>query len=125
MEARNWYLKAVEQGNAEAQFNLGVLYHKGHGVAKDDVEARKWWLKAAESGNADAQNNLGVLYLFGHGVARDYGMAYVWCNLAAEQGDAVGKKSRDIVAAKLDPTSLAEAQKLSAEYFKRYVEPFH
>ena len=45
--------------------------------------------------------------------------------LAAEQGDAVGKKSRDIVAAKLDPTSLAEAQKLSAEYFKRYVEPFH
>ena len=51
-------------------------------------------------------------------------MAYVWYNIAAAQGNADTKKSRDAVAAKLDAASLAEAQKLSKEYFKRYVEPF-
>ena len=43
---------------------------------------------------------------------------------AAEQGHADANKNREAVAAKLDAASLAEAQKLSKEYFKRYVEPF-
>ena len=51
-------------------------------------------------------------------------MAYVWYNIAAAQGDDDAEKKRDAVAAKLDAASLAEAQKLSKEYFKRYVEPF-
>ncbi len=60
----------------------------------------------------------------GHGVAQNYTTAYVWYNSAAAQGYADAKKTRDAAAEKLDATSLAEAQKLSAEYFKRYVEPF-
>jgi len=43
---------------------------------------------------------------------------------AAEQGDADARKNRDAVAGELDDASLAEAQRLSKEYFKRYVEPF-
>ena len=49
------------QGNAMAQFNLGVLYEKGQGVHQDYAEARKWWEKAAAQGDAAAQHNLGVL----------------------------------------------------------------
>ena len=51
-------------------------------------------------------------------------MAYVWYNLAAAQGFPDSEKNRDKVSAKLDPLSLGQAQRLSREYFKRYVEPF-
>ena len=34
--------KAAEQGNAKAQFNLGVLYEDGNGIPEDDAEAIKW-----------------------------------------------------------------------------------
>lgn len=112
------------QGNAEAQATLSFFYAKGRGVAQDYVEARNWYLKAAEQGVAMAQYGLGSLYANGRGVAQDYTMAYVWFNLAAVQDLAGAKKTREALAAKLDAASLAEAKKLSKEYFKRYVEPF-
>ena len=124
VEARKWYLKAAEQGLANAQFHLGGLYYQGHGIAQDYVKTRKWYLKAAEQGYAKAQFNLALLYVNGQGLVQDYTMAYVWYSLAAAQGNADARKARDAVAAKLDATSLAKAQKLSTEYFKRYVEPF-
>jgi TPR repeat protein len=68
-EALKWYRKAAEQGEANAQSNLGVMYHEGEGTARDYAEAVKWWRKAAEQGHADAQNNLGVMYAAGSGVA--------------------------------------------------------
>ncbi len=97
---------------------------KHQGVAQDYVQARNWFLKAAEQGHEAARYNLGVLYHNGQGVPQDYSMAYVWYDIAAAQGEADAEKNRDAVAAQLDPASLAEAQKLSKEYFKRYVEPF-
>jgi len=124
VEARKWFLKAAEQGHADAQFNLGLLYNNGHGVPQDYVEARKWYLKAAEEGHASAQSNLSFLYLNGQGVPQDFVTAYAWMNIAAAQGNEMAKRSRDLAAANLDPASLVEAQKLSKDYFKRYVEPF-
>ena len=47
-EAVKWYRKAAEQGDAEAQFNLGLMYADGEGVPKDYAEAVKWYRKAAE-----------------------------------------------------------------------------
>ena len=88
------------------------------------MEARKWWLKAAEQGDAMAQANLGALYFEGEGVPQDYVTAYAWANIAAAQGNETAQRNRDLAAAKLDAASLGEAQKLSKDYFKRYVEPF-
>jgi hypothetical protein len=51
-EAAKWYRKAAEQGHAEAQVQLGVLYSNGLGVAANTAEATKWLLKAAEQGHA-------------------------------------------------------------------------
>ncbi len=61
-EAAKWYRKAAEQGDADAQFRLGVMYHEGEGVSQDYTEAAKWSRKAAEQGDASAQINLGVMY---------------------------------------------------------------
>ena len=40
--------KTAKQGNAEAQYNLGVIYHNGEGVPKDDAKAFHWYEKAAK-----------------------------------------------------------------------------
>ena len=51
---------AADQGNAEAQYNLGVLYNLGQGVPQNHAEAARWYRMAADQGNARAQNNLGA-----------------------------------------------------------------
>ena len=78
----------AEQGNAEAQYGLGVMYEHGQGVPQDDAEAVKWYRKAAEQGEANAQFILGNMYDDGRGVTQDYAEALKWYRKAAEQGDA-------------------------------------
>ena len=81
----------AEQGDALAQYNLGVLYRKGRGVPQDDVQARQWYEKAAAQGQAKAQFNLGTLYFNGAGVPKDYRQALRWFRLAADQGEALAQ----------------------------------
>ena len=54
--------KQAEQGDAEAQFKLGVCYDNGNGVPQSDTEAVKWWSLAAKQGCVEANYNLGVCY---------------------------------------------------------------
>jgi uncharacterized protein len=82
------YQKAADQGYVLAEYNLGVLYEKGWGVAKDDARAVTWYRKAAEQGMALAQSNLGNMYRNGQGVSQDYPEALRWLHKAADQGDA-------------------------------------
>ena len=67
---REWKPLA-EQGDAGAQYNLGVMYYHGRGVPQDYKTAMKWYRLAAEQGDADAQFNLGVIYGKGEGVPQD------------------------------------------------------
>jgi len=78
----------AEQGNAVAQFNLGVMYENGQGVTQDYKTAVKYYTLAAEQGYADAQFNLGWMYYSGQGVTQDYKTAVKYFTLAAEQGHA-------------------------------------
>ena len=83
-----WYRLAAEQGDASAQFNLGVMYDNGEGVLKDDAEAVRLYRLAAEqgAGDASAQWRLGNMYNYGRGVPEDDAEAVRWYRLAAEQG---------------------------------------
>jgi TPR repeat protein len=99
-----------------AQYNLAVMYDDGQGVPQDYAVATSWYRKAAEQGDADGQVNLGILYGMGQGVAQDYVNAHMWFSLAASGGDKNGVKARDMVAAKMTPAQLAEAQKLAREW---------
>jgi TonB family protein len=107
------------QGDVRAQVNLGLMYDKGQGVTQDYAEAVRWYKLAAEQGNINAQYDLGGKYLLGFGVAQDYVMAYMWYNLAARTGDKDAVANRDIVANKLTPQQLLEAQKLARECLAR------
>ncbi len=76
---------AAEQGDASAQYNLGVMHGEGQGVPQDDAEAVKWLRLAAEQGDCDAQSNLGVMYSEGQGVPQNDAKALAWLEKAAEQ----------------------------------------
>ena len=79
-------LQAAEQGNATAQYNLGVMYDNGQGVRQDDAQAVHWYRKAAEQGNVEAQHNLGAMYANGQGVRRDHKIAKEWLGKACDNG---------------------------------------
>ena len=83
-------LKA-EQGNANAQYNIGVRYANGKGVDQDQQEAVKWYRLAAEQGYASAQQVLGRRCAIGKGVQQDQQEAVKWYRLAAEQGNAIAQ----------------------------------
>jgi hypothetical protein len=110
-----WRARA-EQGDARAQFNLGLMYDTGEGVPQDDAEAVRWYRLAADQGDATAQYNLGLMYANGQGVPQDYVAAHMWLNLAAAQGNANASESRDIVANRMTPEQIAEAQRLAREW---------
>ena len=107
------------QEDATAQYNLGVMYKKGLGVAQNDAEAVKWWRLAAAQGVAAAQYNLALTYEKGQGTAQDYVRAYMWFNLGAVSGDAGAAKSRDIVAKVMTPQQIAQAQKMARDCQRR------
>ena len=67
---REWRPLA-EQGDANAQYNLGLMTYHGRGVPQDDAQAVRWYRKAAEQGDARAQFNLGSMFAYGRGVPRD------------------------------------------------------
>ena len=93
----------AEQGDADAQADLGFRYSQGCGVREDDVEAVRWYRLAADQGHAGAMNSLGYLYgapdVFAGGerVPQDYAEAVRWYRLAAEQGGADGMFSLGVM----------------------------
>ncbi|MCZ6876991.1 MAG: tetratricopeptide repeat protein [Acidobacteria bacterium] len=114
------WMKRAEQGDADAQYRLGVMYNEGQEVPQDYKEAVRWWRAAAEQGLASSQNNLGVMYDEGRGVPQDYIQAHMWYNLAASDltGDHRERsvKNRDELAAKMTAQQIAEAQRLAREW---------
>jgi uncharacterized protein len=115
--AAGLYRPLAEQGNAEAQRLLGVIYYAGQGVPQDYQEAAKWYRKAAKQGNADAQLSLGVMYRNGQGVSHDFVRSYMWLNLAATavRGDLkkYAMKSLDTVAPHMTAAQIVKAQEMS------------
>ena len=93
VDALKWYRKAAEQGQRDAQYNLGIMYDQGWGVTKDEIEAVKWFMKAATQGHAGAQYNLGCAYRDGKGVRQNFVEANKWYLKAAEQGHAEAQNS--------------------------------
>ena len=81
------WLPLAELGDAEAQYNLGVMYDEGAGRERDLGLAAQWYRKAAGQGFVDAQTNLGIMYMNGQGVDRDSDAARHWLEQAASQGD--------------------------------------
>ena len=115
-DAANHFKQAADQGNAGAQYNLGLMYNDGQGVTKNRKEAARWFQKAAERGFAKAQDILGLMYSNGKIVPRDYIQAHMWFHLAGINGEPDSTMSRDIIASMMTPSQIEQAQKLAKEW---------
>jgi uncharacterized protein len=76
----------ADQGVAEAQNQLALMYQLGKGVAQDDKQAVAWFTKSAQKGYAEAQSHLGFMYFEGRGIRHDNHLAVEWYQKAADQG---------------------------------------
>ncbi len=85
-QAAVWFLKAAEQGYAEAQYQLGMRHDQGKGVPQDPTQAAHWYQQAAAQGITAAQHNLALLYDQGRGVAINPENAAKWYAKAAARG---------------------------------------
>jgi putative methionine-R-sulfoxide reductase with GAF domain len=102
--------KLAEQGNAEAQWQLGARYHSGEGVPRDDVQAMQWFQRAAEQGHPTAQATLGAYYWAGRGVPQDLSKAYFWSTLALAQGDENSKSRLEGLATQMTQEQVSAAR---------------
>ncbi len=84
-KAVEYFTKAAELGDFEAQYNLGVCYDYGRGVAQDRKKAADLYQKAADKGHSIAQFNLASLYESGDGVPQDFVKAAEYYKASAEQ----------------------------------------
>lgn len=110
-EAVRWARLAAEQGDARGQGVLAAAYNTGRGVTLSFEEAVRWARLAAEQGDASAQTLLGMMYINGRGVEQDDVSAYMWLTLGAS-GRGVGgaRETRDLVATRMTPELIAEAE---------------
>ena len=84
----SWYQKAADQGNADAQFNLGLIYGKGTSAPQNDAQSLFWFRKAADQGDSNGQFALGIMYETAKGVEQDYKQAARWYKKAAVKGNS-------------------------------------
>ena len=103
----------AEQGDAFAQYNLGLRYDIGEGVLKDDAEAVRWYRLSADQGNASAQNNLGLRYDNGEGVLKDSVLAHMWFNIAGANGSETARESRDNLERDMTRDEITRATELA------------
>jgi TPR repeat protein len=60
-QALRWYTLAAEQGDANAQNNLGIKYSNGQGVLQDYVRAHMWINIAAANGQPSGPKNRNIV----------------------------------------------------------------
>jgi TPR repeat protein len=70
----------------------------------------------AEQGDANAQYNLGTFYDNGLGVPLEKVRAYMWFSLSAAQGRDGAAAFRDLIARRMTPAQIAEAQKFARDW---------
>ena len=100
----------AEQGEVDAQYELGLRYRNGDGIPQDHAQAAKWIERAAEQGHLNSQRAMGSTYWAGRGVPRNLSKAYFWSDLAAKQGDEISLSQMQGLVLQMTPEQVAEAQ---------------
>lgn len=108
--------KRANQGDARAQYALGMRYANGTEVKQDYREAKQWFLRAAEQGSVRAQGKVAASFWEGRGGAQDYSKAYFWALLAQAGGDETSPAIVMSCAAHLSPSQIAAEHKQADQW---------
>jgi TPR repeat protein len=112
--ATQWYQDLAEDGDTDAQYNLGFMFETGWSVPVDDLEAANWYELAAEKDHSKAQLRLGMMYIAGVGVKQSEILGAKWIGEAARNGEELA----ELIEKKLleaDPALRINEQKVVAK----------
>jgi uncharacterized protein len=100
--------QSSRSGQTNAQYNLAHMYEQGQGLPVDYAQpaVASWYRRAADQGYVAAQGSLRIPFATGRGVRRDDVQAYKWFALAGATAN------RDLVAARMTPRQIDEAEEL-------------
>lgn len=112
--------KKAEQGNAEAQYQLGLRYLDGKDIQKDEVKAFEWFKKAAEQGHSKAQCALGYCYNKGQGIQKDEKKGVEWYSKSAEQG--YDNAQKNLALCYLQGTGVPKDEVKALEWYSKSAE---
>lgn len=87
LQAMKAFGRAAKNGNTDAQYQIGIMFLEGQGLAANPEDAAYWFRKAAQNGHMGAQFEIGYCFQNGIGVQADRRIAAEWFWRAAEQGD--------------------------------------
>ena len=124
-ESFKYFSMAAEQGNPDAQYQLGCFYRDGvTGIKKDPQKAVSFFEKAASQKHADAQFALAICYTHGIGVEKDLAKAAEWFKEAADSGGHIEAEYRYALCAR-DAIGIEENPTDAREYFGRAARGNH
>ena len=106
----------AKQGDASAQYNIGLMYAKGQAVPNDYRKAAKWYRKAAVQGEARAQLNLGAMHSNGRAVPCNCKLAYMWYSVSAAQGNNIAARNIDLMKKRMTSAQVAKAQAMAVKW---------
>jgi TPR repeat protein len=125
--ARAEWIPLAQEGNANAQFRLGILYQltSALGLEEPEVytEGIKWIHEAAVQGHANAQHELGLAYLKGKGVPQDYLQAAEWLKVAADQSFSLSQYELGVLFR--DGTGVSQDFAAATSWFQLAAEQGH
>jgi hypothetical protein len=108
--------KRADQGDARAEYALGMRYANGTDIKRDYRQAKQWFLKAAEQGHIGAQEKVAASFFQGRGSPQDYSKAYFWALLAQAGGDETSRQIVMNCAAHLTPAQIAAEHKQADQW---------
>jgi Sel1 repeat-containing protein len=118
-------LLAAEQGDASAQFNLGVLYDNrlddnNRPFAGNRALAMKWLLYAADQGLPRAQIKLAGMYTDPREAPADYVKACAWLLLAAEHSSGIYRQTAQSdytrISSRMTPAQIGKARRFARDW---------
>ena len=112
--------KLADQGDAEAQWQMGVRFHNAEGVPHDDAQAMQWFQRAAEQGHVTAQSALGAYYFAARGVPKDLSKAYFWSVIAMAQGDEISKGRLELLASQMTHAQVYAARQQAEAWIHQH-----
>lgn len=100
----------AEQGNANAQYDLGRIYAEGQGVLQSYEKAFNWYQQSAKQGHKEAQLNLGLMYGSGAGTNQDLVKGYMWLKLSEESLNV-----SELLVGQMSATDIEKAKTLAQQ----------
>jgi hypothetical protein len=109
-------IKRANQGDARAEYALGMRYANGTEVKQDYRQAKQWFVRAAEQGHVRAQEKVAASFFQGRGGPQDYAKAYYWGLLAQAGGDETSRQIVMSCADHLTPSQIAAEHKQADQW---------